>query len=96
MKQAALMQHDVQAAQQKLAQTTVEAEAGGGAVKVTMSGNHEVKRLTIAPELVASNDAKLVEDVVLAALQKATTQVEEVTSSEMGQVTGGLSLPGLM
>jgi DNA-binding YbaB/EbfC family protein len=96
MKQAAQMQRDVQAAQQKLAETTVEAEAGGGAVKVVMTCAHQVRSLTIDPKLVAENDPKLLEDVILAALRQAGEKVEEVTKTEMGRVTGGLSLPGLM
>lgn len=96
MKQAAQMQRDMQQAQEKLTELTVEAEAGGGAVKVVMSCANEVVSLTISPDLVASNDPKLLEDVVMSALNQAAEKVRETTASEMGRVTGGMNLPGLM
>ncbi|MCB1126342.1 MAG: YbaB/EbfC family nucleoid-associated protein [Verrucomicrobiae bacterium] len=96
MKQAAQMQRGMQEAQEKLAQTSVEAEAGGGAVKVVMSCANEVVSLTISPDLVASNDPKLLEDVVMSAMNQAAAKVRETTEREMGRVTGGMSIPGLM
>lgn len=96
MKQAAQMQRDMAQMQEKLAAQVVEAEAGGGAVKIAMTCGHEVVRLEIAPALLADPDPEFLADVLKAAINQVLQKVNETTRSEMGRLTGGMSIPGLM
>ena len=92
MKQAQKLQEGMQRAQEEIAQLEVEGSAGGGMVKVTMTGRHEVKRVVIAPD-VLSDDAEMVEDLVAAAVNDAVRRVEETTKEKFAGLTGGMGLP---
>jgi DNA-binding YbaB/EbfC family protein len=92
LKQAQKMQEDLQRAQERLAQEEVTGESGGGMVKVTMNGRHEVKRVAIDPSLMA-DDREMLEDLVAAAVNAAVQRVAERTQSSMAGVTAGLPLP---
>ena len=92
MKQAQAMQAAVQKAQAEIATLEVTGESGGGMVKVTMSGKHEVKRVQIEPQ-VASEDREMLEDLVAAAVNDAVHKVEQQTQARMSSVMSGVALP---
>mgnify|MGYP000989503356 FL=1 len=91
MKQAQQMQANMQKAQDELAQFEVEGQAGAGAVKVTMTCKHDVKRVTIDSSVM--DDKDMLEDLVAAALNDATRRVEALTQEKMGGLAGGMGLP---
>ena len=92
MKQAQKLQEGMQKAQEEIAQLEIEGSAGGGMVKVVMTGRHEVKKVTIDPA-VLSDDADMVEDLVAAAVNDAVRRVEETTKEKFAGLTGGMGLP---
>lgn len=92
MKQAQKLQEGMQRAQEEIARLEVEGSAGGGMVKVTMTGRHEVKQVRIDPN-VLSDDAEMVEDLVAAAFNDAVRRVEEQTKEKFSGLAGGLPLP---
>jgi hypothetical protein len=95
MKQVQKMQADMLAAQEALAQATVEGSAGGGMVKVVVSGSGDVQSVRIAPEVVDPDDVEMLEDLVLAAVADGLRRAQELQSESLGGVTGGLDLGGL-
>jgi len=94
MKQAQRMQQEMMKSQQELENKVFETSSGGGMVKVEMSGKFEVKSLKIDPEAVDAEDVEMLEDLILAALQEAHSQVAAATEEIMGKVTGGMNIPG--
>ncbi|MEE9342312.1 MAG: YbaB/EbfC family nucleoid-associated protein [Gammaproteobacteria bacterium] len=92
MKQAQQMQADMQKAQEELATLEVEGESGGGLVKVTMNGKHEVRRISIDDSLL-SDDKDMLEDLVAAAVNDVVHKLESETQSRMSGMTAGLNLP---
>lgn len=95
MKQAQKLQEDMQRAQIEAQGKTVDAFVGGGAVQVTVSGKMELLELKIKPEAVDPEDVEMLEDLVKAAVNEGLRKAQEMVSSEMGKVTGGLNIPGL-
>lgn len=99
MKQAQQMQKQVQdkikAAKEGLADQEVHAEAGGGLVKVTMTGRHVVKRIEIAPDLL-EDEPDMIEDLIAAAINDASRQAEELSEKTMSEATDGLNIPAGM
>ncbi len=95
MKQAARMQQQIEQVQNSLAQRTVEAASGGGAVKVTARCDGSVAAIKIDPQAVTPGDAQLLEDMVLAAVNQALAQAKEIQTAEMGKATAGFNLPGM-
>jgi DNA-binding YbaB/EbfC family protein len=95
MKQVQKMQQDMIAAQESLKQEVVEASAGGGMVTVKVSGDLEVKSVTIDPAAVDPEDVELLSDMVLAATNEALRAAQELAATRMGGLTGGLDLGGL-
>ncbi len=95
MQQAQELQARLAKAQEKLAEATVEATAGGGAVTVTVTGQQQVKSIKIAPEAINPDDAEMLEDLVLAAVNEAMAKSQELAAESMRQATGGLNIPGL-
>lgn len=91
MKQAQKLQEGMQRAQEEIAQLEVEGSAGGGMVKVTMTGRHEVKQVRIDPSVL--DDAEMLEDLIAAAINDAVRRVEETTKEKFAGLTGGMSLP---
>jgi nucleoid-associated protein EbfC len=96
MKQAARMQQQMEQVQAALAARTVEATAGGGAVKVVARCDGSLASIRIDPAAVNAADASLLEDMILSAANQALEQARKVSSEEMGRVTQGLNLPGMM
>jgi DNA-binding YbaB/EbfC family protein len=92
MKQAQKMQADLQRAQEEIARAEVTGEAGGGLVKVTMNGRHEVRRVQIDPSLVG-DDREMLEDLVAAACNDAAHRVEQMMQERMSGLTAGMALP---
>ena len=92
MKQAQAMQDNMKKAQDELAQTEVEGQAGAGLVKVVMTCRHDVKRVSIDPSLLA-DDRDMLEDLVAAAVNDAVRRVETTTQEKMSGLTAGLPLP---
>ena len=96
MQQAQEMQKKMGALQEELAQKEVEAESGGGAVRVRFNGKQELLGLTIDSKVVDPEDTDLLEDLLLAAFQEGQKKAAAMAQEEMSQVTGGLGgLPGL-
>ena len=92
MKQAQAMQENMQKMQQEVANMEVEGQAGGGMVKVTMTGRHDVKRVQIDDSLLG-DDKDMLEDLIAAAVNDAVRQVEKMTQDKMGGLMGGMNLP---
>ena len=92
MKQAQAMQDNMKKAQEELAQTEVEGQAGAGLVKVTMTCRHDVKRVAIDPSLM-SDDRDMLEDLIAAAVNDAVRRVEVTTQEKMAGLTAGMPLP---
>lgn len=92
MKQAQLVQENVKKLQEQLAVMEMEGQSGSGAVKVVMTGRHEVRRVTIDPKLLAG-DKELLEDLVVAAVNDAARKVDATTQERMAAATAGLPLP---
>jgi nucleoid-associated protein EbfC len=95
MKQAARIQQQMEAMQAQLAARTVEATSGGGAVKVTAKCDGSIAAIKIDPQALNPSDAQLLEDMVLTAANQALAQAKEISNTEMGKLTSGLSLPGM-
>jgi DNA-binding YbaB/EbfC family protein len=98
LKQVQKMQQDMMAAQESLKDEVVEASAGGGMVTVEVTGDLQVKSVKIDPRAVDPDDVELLQDMVLAAVTEAMRAAQELASSKLGGITGGLGglgLPGL-
>ena len=95
MKQAQAMQTNMQKMQEQIASLEVVGEAGGGMVKVTMSGRHEVRRVQIEPAVIGE-DREMLEDLIAAAANDAVHKVEIMVQEKMASVTAGLQLPAGM
>jgi hypothetical protein len=81
--------------QEELADKTVESSSGGGMVKVTANGRQQIVSIQIEDEVVDPDDVEMLQDLVLAAVNDALAKAQEMVSSEMGKLTGGLNIPGL-
>lgn len=93
MKQAQQMQDQMLQAQEQLKDETVEASAGGGMVKVTMGGDLTLRAIVIDPEAIDPEEAEMLTDMVQAAVNEGLRAAQELASSKMGGITGGL--PGM-
>ena len=90
MKQAQKMQKDMERVQDELKERSVEATAGGGAIKVVATGKKEIKEIVIKPEVVDPEDVEMLQDLILAAVNEALRKADEMVNSEMGKITGGM------
>jgi DNA-binding YbaB/EbfC family protein len=96
VRQAQKMQKEMERVQEELKEKTVEASAGGGAITVVATGKKDIKEIIIKPEVVDPDDVEMLQDLVLAAVNEALRKADEMVSSEVGKVTGGLGgVPGL-
>ncbi|MBP6407541.1 MAG: YbaB/EbfC family nucleoid-associated protein [Fusobacteriaceae bacterium] len=98
LKQAQEMQARMIAVQEELKNKTVEASVGGGAVLVKVNGQKEVLSVNLSNDIVkeAQEDKEMLEDLILSAVSEAMRQAEELAEKEMGSVTGGINIPGLI
>jgi len=95
MKQAQKLQSQMMKLQEELADKTVESSSGGGMVTVVANGRQQVVSIQIENEVVDPDDVDMLQDLVLAAVNDALAKAQEMVSSEMGKLTGGLNIPGL-
>ncbi len=96
MKQAQQLQARMLKMQAELAERTVESAVGGGMIKVVANGRQQVVSIRIEKEVVNPEDVEMLQDLILAAVNDALVKSQEMVASEMGKLTGGLNLPGLM
>ncbi|MDD4859681.1 MAG: YbaB/EbfC family nucleoid-associated protein [Dehalococcoidales bacterium] len=96
MQQAQKLQAKLAKAQEELANITVEATSGGGAVKVVASGQQQIVSVTIAKEAVNPEDVVMLQDLILTAVNEALAKSQAAASQQMSQLTAGLKIPGLM
>ena len=96
MQQAQKLQSQLLKAQEELANLTVEASSGGGAVTVVMNGQQAIQSVKISPEVVDPEDVEMLEDMVLSAVKEAQVKAQELAAKQLGGLTGGMKIPGLM
>ena len=96
MKQAQQLQARMLKLQAELAEKTVESAVGGGMIRVVADGRQQVVSIQIEKEVVNPQDVEMLQDLILAAVNDALAKSREMVASEMGKLTGGLNLPGLM
>jgi len=89
------LQEDMAATQEALGEETVEVTAGGGAIKVVMTGHQHVQSLTIDPEVVTAGDVEMLQDLVVAAVNEAIEKSQSMAAERMSGLTAGLGIPGL-
>jgi nucleoid-associated protein EbfC len=96
MKQAQALQEKLKAVQEQAAAQVVNADAGGGMVRVSVDGSMQVRRIEIDQALIASNDKAMLEDLIVVAINLGLKRAQEMLAQEMGKVgpLGGLKLPG--
>ncbi|MBP2645156.1 MAG: protein ybaB [Firmicutes bacterium] len=95
MKKVQKLQEDMAKLQEELKGRTLEATAGGGAVKVVVNGEKQLQSVKIDPAAVDTDDIEMLEDIILAAVNEAIKKVDDMMAQEMGKLTGGIKLPGL-
>jgi nucleoid-associated protein EbfC len=96
MKQAARIQRQMEETQTSLAAQTVEGTSGGGVVKVVAKCDGTIASIKIDPQAVNAAETQLLEDMILAAANTALSKAREISNAEMGKVTSGFNIPGLM
>ena len=95
MKQARKMQEQLAAAEDNLKTQTVDTSAGGGMVKVTMTGDMKIESIKIDPDACDPEDVEMLQDLVISAVNEALRQADDAMSSRMNSFTSGLNIPGL-
>jgi nucleoid-associated protein EbfC len=96
MQQARELQARLAKAQEELSKMVLEVSSGGGAVKVTVDGQQNIKSVKISKEVVNPEDVEMLEDLVLTAVTEAITKSQDAAAKQLGGLTGGLKIPGLM
>ena len=96
MKQAQKMQAKMAEMQEELKNETLEASAGGGMVRVVITGDMQVRELVIDPAAIDPDDIEMLQDMIAAAVNEAIRSAQELASRRMGEITGGMNVPGLM
>lgn len=96
MKQAQKMQKQLAQAQDKLGEIEVSATAGGGMVRVTGTADGHITAITIDPDALDPEDVEMLEDCILAAVNECLENGQEVSNQQLGQITGGMNIPGFM
>lgn len=97
LRQLQAMQAEMEQAQAELAEKEITTTAGGGAVEVTINGNKEITKLAIDKDVVDPDDVEMLQDLVMAAVNEAIRQMEELTENAMNEITGGfggMGIPG--
>jgi len=95
IKQAKKVQEQMAKMQAELEEREVEASAGGGVITVKVNGKQQLTEIKIKPEVIDLDDIEMLEDLVMAAINEAIKTSQEMVSSEMAKITGGLNIPGL-
>ena len=94
MQQAQAMQREMEKEQSAISEKVFESTAGGGAVRVEMTGEKKIQTLEIKPEVVDPDDVEMLQDLVMAAVNEAIRQIEDLEETEMNSITGGLGAMG--
>ncbi len=95
VKQAQKMQKQMQEKQEEMESKTLDVTAGGGAIKITISGKKEIKAIVIDKDVVDPDDVEMLQDLLMTSVNEAIRQVEEMTANEMSKITGGMGIPGM-
>ena len=95
MKQVQKMQNKMMELQGELEQQRVEGTAGGGMITVVANGRQDILEIKIQPDVVDPDDVEMLEDLILAAIHQAQQRAQEMMNKEMGQITGGVQIPGV-
>jgi len=95
LRQAQELQAKLAKAQQELADMTTEVSSGGGAIKIVVDGQQRIRSVSISPEVINAEDAEMLEDLVMAAVNEAIQKSQELAASHLSGITGGLKIPGL-
>lgn len=95
LKQAQKMQEEMTAKQAELEEKEYDVAAGGGVVSVKINGKKEILSVKIDPEVVDPDDVETLEDLIVAAVNEAIKTVENISSEEMGKITGSMNIPGM-
>ena len=95
IKQAQKMQEQITNVQEEIENETFTATTGGGVIEITMNGRKQVQSLTINPEVVDKDDVETLQDLIISAVNECVKQIEETSEAKKGEVTGGVSFPGL-
>jgi len=95
MAQMQAMQREMEKVQEEIDQMEASATSGGGAVTVTVTGKKEIKDIQIQPEVCDPDDVEMLQDLIMAAVNEALRQMEEISQNEMNKFTSGLGIPGL-
>lgn len=95
IKQAKKVQEQIAKMQEDLKEREIEASAGGGVVSVIVNGKQELKSIKINPEAVDPEDVEMLEDLIIAAVNEGVRKSQDMVSTEMAKITGGLNIPGL-
>ena len=96
MKEAQKMQAQLERAQEEIKTLEVEASAGGGMVKVKVTGDMFLKEIVIDPEVIDPDDVEMLQDMVCAAVNEGIRSAQALANTRISSVTGGMNLPGLM
>jgi len=96
IRQAQQMQAKLIKAQEDLGKATVEASSGGGVVKAVVSGQQKLQSIKISPEAVDPDDIEMLEDLIMAAVNEGMEKAKELAASQIGAITGGLNIPGML
>jgi DNA-binding YbaB/EbfC family protein len=96
VRQIQAMQKRMDEIQAEIDEKEVETTAGGGAVKAKISGKKELISIEISPDVLDPDDAEMLQDLIIVAVNEGLRQIEEISKSEMEKLTGGLSVPGLL
>ena len=96
MKQAQKLQAKMLKMQEELGERTVETSAGGGMISVVANGRQQLVSITIDKEVVDPEDVEMLQDLILAAVNDALNKAQEMVAGEMGKLTGGFNLPGML
>lgn len=95
MKKVQKMQKEMKKLQEELKTRTVEATVGGGVLTIVMNGEKNVESVHIDPSVIDPDDAEMLEDLMVAAVNEASKKVDEMMTQEMSKITGGMRLPGM-
>jgi DNA-binding YbaB/EbfC family protein len=96
LKQAQKLQSKMLKIQEELGERTVESSSGGGMVKVEANGKQQIVSIEIEKEVVDPDDVEMLQDLILAAVNEALTKSQDMVSEEMGKLTGGMKIPGMI
>jgi DNA-binding YbaB/EbfC family protein len=95
MKQAKKMQEQIGQIQQELEMKTIEAQAGGGMVRVMVNGKFNIVSIKIEKDVVNPEDIEMLQDLIAAAVNEGIRKAQEMASAEMAKITGGMGIPGM-